>query len=105
MDTDKVNVLLSQGKEDEAVAAMEQIVGHAPAESRAVYQDELTKLRAGVARNKAVRAYNAAIALYNRHEYPAALQAFEKLAAASPDTEWGKKAAARVKEIHGILEK
>ncbi len=103
--TDKVNALLVQGKEDEALAAMEDLVAHSKGESRAIYQDELTKLKAGVARNKAVRAYNAAIALYNRREYPAALQAFEKLAAASPDTEWGKKAAERVKEIHQLLGK
>jgi tetratricopeptide (TPR) repeat protein len=105
MDTDKVNALLAHGKEDEAVAAMEAIVAQAPAESRPIYQDQLTQLKAGVSRNKAVRAYNAAIALYNRREYPAALQAFEKLAAESPDTEWGKKAAGRVKEIHQILGK
>jgi len=103
MGTDKVNALLAQGKEDEAVAAMEELVAHAPAEMRPIYQDELTKLKAGVARHKAVRAYNAAIALYNRRDYPAALQAFEKLAASSPDTEWGRKAAERVKEIHQLL--
>src|SRR5439155_26179856 len=37
--TDGVNALLAQGKEDEAVTAMENLVAHSHGESRAIYQD------------------------------------------------------------------
>jgi tetratricopeptide (TPR) repeat protein len=104
-DTDAINALLAAGKEDEAVAAMEKLVAQADAQTRPSLQKELDRLKAGVARNKAVRAYNAAIALYNHHDYVAALSAFEKLAASSPDTEWGRKARDRAVEIRKILGK
>jgi len=105
LDTQAINALLAAGKEDEAVAALERLVANAPPESRASVQVELDRIKAGVARNKAVRAYNAAIALYNRHDYVAALSAFEKLAASSPDTEWGLKAHDRAVEVRKILGK
>jgi tetratricopeptide (TPR) repeat protein len=104
-DTDAINALLAAGKDDEAVAAMEKLVAQADDRTRPNFQHELDELKAGVARNKAVRAYNAAIASYNRHDYAAALAAFEKLAASSPDTEWGRKAHDRAIEIRKILGK
>lgn len=102
---DEINALLAAGKDDEAVAAMEKLVANASPGMRDSVQIELDRLKAGVARNKAVRAYNAAIALYNHHDYAAALSAFEKLAASSPQTEWGQKAHDRAVEIRKILGK
>ena len=84
---------------------MERLVAQSDDRSRPGLQHELDRLKAGVARNKAVRAYNAAIASYNHHEYAAALAAFEKLASSSPDTEWGRKAHDRAIEIRKILGK
>jgi len=104
-DTDAINALLAAGKDDEAVAAMKTLVAQADERTRPSLQKELDGLEAGVARNKAVRAYNSAIALYNHHDYVAALSAFEKLAASSPDTEWGRKAHDRAVEIRKILGK
>ncbi len=104
-DLDAVNALLAQGKEDEAVAMLEGLAAKATDGYRDTLEDELRKLKAGVARNKAMRAYNAAIALYNRHDYVAALQAFEKIAAGSPQTEAGRRAASKAAEIRALLKK
>jgi tetratricopeptide (TPR) repeat protein len=89
---DRVNALLAEGKEDEAVAVMEKIVADAPDSLRPSMQDELDKLRAGVARNRATKKYNDAIAHWNRGELQAALSGFEEVA--STATEPGLKKAA-----------
>lgn len=102
---ESVNALLKQGKEDEAVAAMENLVAHTHDEMHAILEDELVKLKAGVARNKAMHAYNAAIALYNRRDYASALAAFEKLATDSPDADIAKAARAKATEVRSLLKK
>jgi tetratricopeptide (TPR) repeat protein len=102
---DKVNALLARGKEDEAVAMLEGLVANSNGAMREVYDDELVKLKAGVARNKSARAYRAAAGLYNRREYTAALKAFDDLAATFPKTESGKAARARAAEIRALLKK
>ncbi|HWZ86254.1 MAG TPA: tetratricopeptide repeat protein [Thermoanaerobaculia bacterium] len=102
---DSVNALLKQGKEDEAVAAMEKLVAHSHDEMRAILEDELVKLKAGVARNKAMHAYNAAIALYNRRDYAAALAAFEKVATGSPDADIARAAREKATEVRSLLKR
>ena len=84
---------------------LESLVARASGGYRDMLEGELEKLKAGVARNKAMRAYNSAIALYNRHDYAAALRAFDKLAATSPQTEPGKWAAAKAAEVRTLLKK
>jgi tetratricopeptide (TPR) repeat protein len=94
---EKVNGLLAQGKEDEAVALYEEFVAAAaaaPPETRAILEEELRKLKAGAARNRVVKEFNEAVALANRQDYAAALERFERVAA-SPDAKSEIAAAAR----------
>jgi tetratricopeptide (TPR) repeat protein len=82
---DRVNALLAEGKEDEAVAVMEKIVAEAPESLRPGMQDELDRLRAGVARNRAQKKYNDALERWKHGELQAALSGFEEVAATAAD--------------------
>jgi len=100
-----VNALLAKGKEKEAVAALERMVASSSGGTREAYEEQLEKLRAGVARNAAMRDYNKALALYNRHDYRAALDAFEKIAAAKADPDIARAAAEKAKQLRPLVRK
>jgi tetratricopeptide (TPR) repeat protein len=100
-----VNALLAKGKQDEAVALLEHKVASASGGMREAYQEELDKLRAGVARNRALREYNKALGLYNKHEYRAALEAFDKIVAAKADPDITRAAAEKAKQLRPLVKK
>jgi tetratricopeptide (TPR) repeat protein len=100
-----VNALLAKGKEDEAVLLLESKVASATGGTREAYEEELEKLHAGVARNRAVREYNKALGLYNKRDYRAALDAFEKIVAAKADPDITRAAADKAKQLRPLVRK
>lgn len=99
----RVSDLLGQGKYDEAVALMEQIVAKAPESLKPGLQEELEVLRAGAARNRSVKRYNEAIELWNRRELKAALAVFEEVAATASDPALIKSAQEKAKLVREAL--
>ena len=96
----EVNRLLEQGRDEEALAALDRFIAQTQQEEvRSEMQAQRESLAKGIAKNRAAAAYNDAIALFNRHDYAAALPAFEKLSAESPDAEIAKKAREMAEEI------
>ncbi len=75
------------------------------AETRAELERYREKLVRTAASNKAVDAYNAAIALYNRRDYRGALAAFRKVASESADADMAKAARQKAEEISRLLAK
>jgi len=95
-----VNRLLEQGRDEEALAALDRFIAQTQQEEvRSEMQAQRESLAKGIAKNRAAAAYNDAIALFNRRDYAAALPAFEKLSAESPDAEIAKKAREMAEEI------
>ncbi len=92
------NALLARGKDAEAVAELERLVVSATGEDRQKLEGELRKVRA-------LRDYNRALALYNKRSYPAALEAFEKIAAAGADPDLARAAAEKAKQVRALLKK
>lgn len=99
----RVNTLLSQGKGDEALALMEQIVANAPESLKAALQEELEELRAGAARNRSVQRYNEAMEHWNRRELKAALAGFQEVAATASDPALAKSAREKAKLVREAL--
>jgi tetratricopeptide (TPR) repeat protein len=93
----RVNSLLTDGKEDEAIALMEQIVANAADSLKPALQEELEKLCAGAARNRSVRKYNQANEHWNRGELKAALAGFEEVASTATDASLAKAAQDKAK--------
>jgi tetratricopeptide (TPR) repeat protein len=99
----RVNGLLAQGKEEEAVELFEKLVAAADPEARAILEEDLKALKAGAARNRAVKDFNRAVELANRQDYAGALEGFERVAD-SPDAApqlaaSARKEADRLREI------
>ena len=96
----EVNRLLEQGRDEEALALLDSFIARiAQDDVRAEMVAQRDRLRQGIAKNRAAAQYNAAIELYNRRDYAAALPAFERLAAESPDREIAGKARRMADEI------
>lgn len=100
-----VNALLAKGKENEALLLLERKVASATGGTREAYEEELEKLHAGVARNRAVRDYNKALGLYNKRDYRAALDAFERIVAARADPDITRAAADKAKQLRPLVKK
>jgi tetratricopeptide (TPR) repeat protein len=97
---DEVNRLLDAGRDEEALAALDSFIARIGQQD---VRDEMARqreaLRRGIAKNRAAAEYNAAIELYNKRDYAAALPAFERVAADSPDAEIAGKARDMTEEI------
>ena len=100
---DQVNKLLAEGKDDEALAAMEQLVEKASPNLKPPLQEQLDQLRAGVARNRSVKQYNEAIQHWNKHELKAALEGFEQVAATATDPKLVKSAKEKAQIVRDTL--
>jgi len=95
----QVNDLLDAGKDDEALALMDSMVARSSGEIRTELEAQRESLKKAIARNRAVKNYNAAIALYNQRDYAGALAAFQKVAAESADPEVAKAAGEKAAEL------
>ena len=82
-----------------------KLMGEAGGETRTQMEAQREKLKAVAARNRAVRDYNAAIALYNKRDLRGALAGFQKAAAESPDEKIAADARARAAEVARLLPK
>jgi tetratricopeptide (TPR) repeat protein len=100
---ERVNRLLAEAKEDEAIPLFEQFLSGLPEDMRAAYQDQLLALRRGAARNRTVRQYNEAIGLLNKKDLEGALILFEKVAATGEDADLAKAAGAKADQIRQTL--
>jgi len=100
---DHVNALLKDGKDDEAVAVLEQAVAEAPEGRKSSLQGELDDLRAGAARNRAVRQYNEALAQWKRGELQAALAGFEHVASTATEPGVVKAATENAKLVRDAI--
>jgi len=99
----KVNRLVEERKLDEAVKVLDGLMPESDAETRAELERYREKLVRTAASNKAVDAYNAAIALYNKRDYRGALAAFRKVASESQDADMAKAARQKSEEISRLL--
>jgi tetratricopeptide (TPR) repeat protein len=88
----EINALLDAGKDDEALARMDAMIAASSGEVRTELEAQRDSLKTAISRNRAVREYNAAIALYNKRDLTGALAAFQKLADTSPDADIAKAA-------------
>ena len=100
-----VNKLLEEGKDDEALALIDSMIAKSSAEIRTELVSQRESLAKAIARNRAVKQYNAAIALYNKRDYPGALAAFEKVAAESTDPEVATAAREKAAEVSRMVGK
>ena len=94
-----VNKLLDEGKDDEALALIDGMIAKSSGEIRTELESQRESLAKAVARNRAVKAYNAAIVLYNKRDYADALAAFEKVAAESADPDIAAAAREKAAEV------
>jgi len=101
----EINRLVAAAKFDEALAILDPLIEEAGGETRAKMEKYREDLRKTAALNRAAADYNAAIALYNARKLDAALAAFRKLAAASPDPDIAAAARQKAAEIARILPK
>lgn len=101
----EVNALLEAGKDEEALARLDAIIAKSSGEIRTELESQRESLQKAIARNRAVRDYNDAIALANKHDYTAALAAFRKLAATSPDPDIAKAAGEKAAELSRMMSK
>jgi tetratricopeptide (TPR) repeat protein len=101
----QVNALLDAGKDDEALALMDEMVAKSSGEIRTELEAQRESLRTAISRNRAVREYNAAIALYNKRDLAGALAAFRKLADTSPDPDIAKAAREKATEVSKMVGK
>lgn len=99
----RVNLLLEQGKEDEAVRLFEEIVSKSGGEIREELQSQLTTLKKGVARNRAIRDYNEGLARWNRRDLEGALALFRKVAESEGDPATVKSARERIAELERAI--
>src|SRR5262249_48038377 len=88
----EINRLLDAGKDDEALTRMDAMVAASSGETRTELEAQRESLKTAISRNRAVREYNAAIALYNKRDLSGALAAFQKLAETSSDPDIAKAA-------------
>jgi hypothetical protein len=96
----EVNRLLEEGRDEEALALLDSFIARISQEDvRAEMVAQRETLRRGIAKNRAAAQYNAAIELYNRRDFAAALPEFERLAAESADPEIASKAREMAEEI------
>ncbi len=101
----EINRLVAAAKFDEALAKLDSLMQEAGGETRARMEEYREDLRKTAALNRAAADYNAAIALYNKRDYSAALAAFQKVAAESPDPDITAAAKQKAAEISRILPK
>jgi TolA-binding protein len=94
-----VNKLLEQGKDDEALALFDGMIAKSSGEIRTELESQRDSLTKAIARNRAVKAYNAAIALYNKRDYAGALTAFQKIAAEKGDPDIASAAREKAEEL------
>ncbi len=99
----RVNDLLGQGREDEAIADLEQLASAAPPEVRAILEAQLKEVRRSAAYRRSIRDYNEAVACANRKDLPGALALFRTVAACSEDAELARSAEERAGEIQRSL--
>jgi tetratricopeptide (TPR) repeat protein len=102
---EEVNRLLEQGEDDEALARFEGLVAESRDEVRTELETQRDALKKAAARNRAVEQYNAAIALYNKRDLPAALAAFERVAAESADADVAAAAREKAAELSRLVPK
>jgi len=94
-----VNKLLDEGKDDEALAMIDGMIARSSGEVRTELESQRESLAKAIARNRAVKHYNAAIALYNKRDYAGALAAFQKVAAESADPDIAAAAREKAAEL------
>ena len=99
----RVNTLLGEGKNDEALALMEKIVADAPPGLKPTVEAELAKLRAGAARNRSVGQYNRAIEHWNKNELKAAMARFEEVASTASDPALANSAREKARLVREAL--
>ncbi len=96
---ENVNKLLDEGKDDEALALMDSMVARSSGEIRTELEEQRESLKKAVVRNRAVKDYNAAIALYNKRDFAGALAAFQRIAGESADPDVAKAAREKAAEL------
>lgn len=102
---DRVNALLEQKKEDEAIALFEELLASAPADVRRAFEGELASLRRKAARNKSVHQFNEGVALLKEEKLEGALARFREVASTSEDAELAKAAREQAERIEEVLHK
>ena len=100
----RVNELLAERRETEALALLESLVAATSAELRGALVEQVAPLRRGIARNLAARLYNEGIRKVGVPDYEGALAAFREAAAIAEDPALAAKARERVNEISRYLE-
>lgn len=95
----RVNDLLVQGREDEAVLDLEQLASAAAPEVREILEAQLKEVRRSAAYRRSIRDYNEAVARANRKDLAGALALFRTVAACSEDAELARSAEERAGEI------
>ncbi|MEO8431408.1 MAG: DUF1570 domain-containing protein [Acidobacteriota bacterium] len=99
----RVNELLGEGREDEAIADLDALVAAAPPGVRDVLGRQAVEVRESAARRRSVRDYNEAVARANRRDLPGALDLFRIVAASAGDPDLARSARERAGEIERAL--
>ena len=100
---ERVNRLLAENKDDEAIALFEKFLSGAPEDVRAAYQDQLAALRKAADERRPLRQYNEALRLLKERDYQGALALFEKVAASAGDADLARAASEKADQIRRIL--
>ncbi len=101
----EIHSLVAAARFDEALAKLDALMQEAEGDTRAQMETYRKDLSRTAALKRAVADYDAALALYNQRKLDAALTAFRKLAAESPDSDVAAAARQKATEIERILSK
>jgi tetratricopeptide (TPR) repeat protein len=99
----RVNLLLEQGKDDEAVHMLEGMVEKSSGGVREEFTAQLEALRRGVARNRSIRTYNEALEHWNRRDLEGALALLRTVAATAEDPVLAQSAREKIPALEKAL--
>jgi Tfp pilus assembly protein PilF len=100
---DRVNELLRERREEEAVALLERLVGESSGEIRAELLVQLESLRRKVARNAMAARFDAAIAKANAGDYAGSLAGLDEIARSAEDADLARRAREQAAQIRKYL--
>ncbi len=95
----RINLLLDQHKDEEAIALLEALAAKAPSGFREDLESQLRFLKQNSARNRSRREYNEAVELWKKSDLPGALTLFRKVADTADDAELAKSAREQADRI------
>lgn len=95
----RINLLLDQKKEVEAIALLEALAAKSPAGVREDLDAQLKFLKRSASRNRSIRDFNEAVALWKKNDRAGAIALFQQVARTAEDPELARSAREQAERI------